>query len=246
MTTRRISSMNEGLKTMIGKRVDVALSHRFRCELSDSKTGKPVSPQERRRTLTVLFGEIAKGMGVERFAETPVERLDQFAVMSLVNNHDTAGLLRSLVNSFMIAYADPDTSNQAFQALLQIEALRAKVADSRGQSSNLMQKKYWTSLRSASARSISWGITFDQWMDLWKKSDGWDHLKDKPKKHFCLSRKNTNIGFEINNVEIIKLGSHMKKISDETEARINVIPVDRIKPKTGAKVYTSEPLGKTN
>lgn len=127
--------MNDVLKTLVAERVDVAMTHRFRCQLADPKTGGPLSDDERRETLTVLFSEIAKGMGVERFADTPVERLDQFAVMSVVNNHDTAGLLRSLVNSFMIAYANPDTSDQAFQALLKIEALRAKVADSRGQPS---------------------------------------------------------------------------------------------------------------
>lgn len=127
--------MNEVLKTLIAECVDVAMSHRFRCQLADKKTGGPLSDDERRKTLTVLFGEIVKAMGAERFAETPVERLDQFAVMSVVKNHDTAGLLRSLVNSFMIAYSNPETSDQAFQALLKIEALRAKVADSRGQPS---------------------------------------------------------------------------------------------------------------
>ena len=62
---------------------------------------------------------------MERFLETPVERLDQFAVMSVVKNHDTAGLLRSLLNSFMIAYGCPETADRAFAALLELEALRA-------------------------------------------------------------------------------------------------------------------------
>ena len=128
--------MAELLSDLIAERVEVALSNRFRCELLDPKTGKPMSADDRRKTLTVLFGEIAKGMGIDRFVETPIERLDQFAVMSVVKNHDTAGLLRSLVNSFMIAYGTPETSDQAFQALLKIEALRAQVADSRGQLSN--------------------------------------------------------------------------------------------------------------
>lgn len=117
----------------ITERVDVALQHQYRCELADPKTGKPFSAEERRQCLTLLFTEIAKGMGLERFAETPVERLDQFAVMSVVKNQDTAGLLRSLVNSFMIAYSTPETAERAFRALLDIEALRAEVGHARGQ-----------------------------------------------------------------------------------------------------------------
>lgn len=128
--------MTQPLSELIAERVDVALAHRFRLELADAATGQPQSAAQRHTNLTVLFGEIAKGMGVERFAETPVERLDQFAVMSVVKNHDTAGLLTSLMNSFMIAYANPETSERAFEALVTLEALRAEVADARGQTTN--------------------------------------------------------------------------------------------------------------
>ena len=121
------------IETMFSERVETALKHKFRCELANPNTGQPMSADERREFLTHAFVEIAKGMGIARFAETPVERLDQFAVMSVVKNHDTAGLLRSLVNSFMIAYGDPSTADRAFAALVQIEALRAEVADDRGQ-----------------------------------------------------------------------------------------------------------------
>lgn len=127
--------MNDIFKLLIDQRVDVAMSHKFRCELMDSKTGVPMAQSQRREALTVLFEQMAHAMGVDRFAETPVERLDQFSVMSVANNHDTGGLLRSLVNSFMIAYSDPATSGRAFEALLKIEALRAEVAEARGQSS---------------------------------------------------------------------------------------------------------------
>ena len=61
--------MNDVLKTLVAERVDVAMTHRFRCQLADPKTGGPLSDDERRETLTVLFSEIAKGMGVERFAD---------------------------------------------------------------------------------------------------------------------------------------------------------------------------------
>lgn len=121
------------IETLIQQRVDVALANRFRCELASPTNGQPLTTEERRRTLTILFAEIAKGMGLERFLETPVERLDQFAVMSVVKNHDTSGLLRSLVNSFMIAYSCPETADRAFAALLELEALRAELADARRQ-----------------------------------------------------------------------------------------------------------------
>ena len=118
---------------VIAERVNVAMDNRFRIELADRKTQIAISGEERRNFLTIAFNEIAAGMGLDRFAETPVERLDQFAVMSTLKNHDTQGLLRSLVNSFMIAYTDPETADQAFKALVQIEALRAKLADNRGE-----------------------------------------------------------------------------------------------------------------
>lgn len=121
------------LETLIQQRVDIALANRFRCELASPTNGQPLAPEERRRTLTILFTAIAEGMGLERFLETPVERLDQFAVMSVVKNHDTGGLLRSLVNSFMIAYSCPETADRAFAALLELEAMRAKLADARQQ-----------------------------------------------------------------------------------------------------------------
>ncbi|WP_052952270.1 hypothetical protein [Diaphorobacter sp. J5-51] len=70
--------------------VQLALQHRFRLELG-SEPGKPISQEKRQAFLQSAFSEIAKGMGIERLCETPVERLDQFAVMSVIKNHDTAG-----------------------------------------------------------------------------------------------------------------------------------------------------------
>lgn len=118
---------------LIRQRVDVALANRFRCELGSPTTGLPLPPDEHRQILTKLFTALARGMGLDRFLETPVERLHQFAVMSVVKNHDTAGLLRSLLNSFMIAYSCPETADRAFNALLELEALRAEIADNRSQ-----------------------------------------------------------------------------------------------------------------
>lgn len=118
---------------IIKELVNVALEHQFRLELANPTTGQAMTAEERCEFLTRAFIEIANGMGIERFMQTPAERLDQFAVMSVQKNHDTAGLLRSLVNSFMIAYACPETSERAFSALVQIEGLRAEVAETKGQ-----------------------------------------------------------------------------------------------------------------
>mgnify|MGYP007063549722 FL=1 len=121
------------IQTLIKPHVDLAMAHQFRLELVHPHTQQRMTPAQREEFLTLAFAEIAKGMGIDRFMQTPAERLDQFAVMSVMKNHDTAGLLRSLVNSFMIAYACPETSERAFAALVQIEGLRAEVADSKGQ-----------------------------------------------------------------------------------------------------------------
>lgn len=125
--------MNASIAMLIKPHVDMALAHQFRLELVHPHTQQRMTPVQREEFLTHAFAEIANGMGVDRFLQTPAERLDQFAVMSVMKNHDTAGLLRSLVNSFMIAYACPETSDRAFAALVQIEGLRAEVADSKGQ-----------------------------------------------------------------------------------------------------------------
>lgn len=125
------------ISVLIESRVEKAMEHpHFRLELADGKTGLPLTAEKRRESLRILFGEIIKGMGLERFAETPVELLDQFAVMSVVKDDDTAGLLRSLINSFVIAYSTPETSDRAFLALTQLEDLRAEVAKARVQTSD--------------------------------------------------------------------------------------------------------------
>ncbi len=118
---------------MIKTKVDLAHPHQFRMERVSPGTGERMTADERRDFLTRSFVEISKGMGLDRFMHTPAERLDQYAVMTVMKNHDTQGMLRSLVNSFMIAYACPETADRAFAALVQIEGLRAEVADSKGQ-----------------------------------------------------------------------------------------------------------------
>lgn len=95
--------------------------------LGMTRNRQVVSPAERSLTLMTLFAEIRRAVGGERFDAIPAEMLDQFCVMSLSKNHDTHGLLNSLINSFMIAYGVPETNGPAFDALLKIEKLRAEV-----------------------------------------------------------------------------------------------------------------------
>ena len=116
---------------LLTSRVEAAMQHTFRLELADAASGKPFAPEQRREHLMILFAEIIKGMGADRFSETPVELLDQFAVMSVIKNHDTGGLLRSLVHSFLIAYSTPETADRAYLALMQLEALRVEVGEAR-------------------------------------------------------------------------------------------------------------------
>ena len=125
--------MTASIAMLIKPHVDAAMAHQFRLELVHPHTRQRMTPVQREEFLTLAFAEIAKGMGIDRFLQTPAERLDQFAVMSVVKNHDTAGLLRSLLNSFMIAYGCPETADRAFAALLELEALRAEIADKRCQ-----------------------------------------------------------------------------------------------------------------
>lgn len=119
------------IEKLVSTQVQLAMQNQFRLELADPQTGQALSDKAREDFLIRAFVEIAKGMGIDRLLETPAERLDQFAVMSVVKDHDTAGLLRSLMNSFMIAYACPETSDRAFAALEHIESLRAEVAQAR-------------------------------------------------------------------------------------------------------------------
>lgn len=76
--------------------------------------------------------DTGRRLGVEFLQNTPAIALEQFAVMAISRNDDTAGMIKSLINSFMIAYLTPETTDQAFEHLVGLESLRSAVADSRG------------------------------------------------------------------------------------------------------------------
>jgi hypothetical protein len=77
------------------------------------------------------FTDIGKRVGIDVLERTPAVMLDQLAIMSAMKNHDTAGLLKSLSNSFMIAYVTPETSERAYAHLVGLEALRGEVQQRR-------------------------------------------------------------------------------------------------------------------
>jgi hypothetical protein len=66
--------------------------------------------------------DTGRRLGVEFLQNTP----------AISRNDDTAGMIKSLINSFMVAYLTPETTDQAFDHLVGLESLRGAVADSRG------------------------------------------------------------------------------------------------------------------
>ena len=79
------------VKDIIQSRVDLVKDMQFRLELVHPGTKQRMTPAQREEFLLTAFSEIAKGMGIDRFMQTPAERMEQFAVMSVTKNHDTAG-----------------------------------------------------------------------------------------------------------------------------------------------------------
>ncbi|BAW27496.1 hypothetical protein [Pseudomonas putida] len=75
--------------------------------------------------------DIGQRVGLHFLQMTPAVSLEQLCVVSAVKNHDTAGLLKSLINSFLIAYVTPETSDQAYAHLVGLEALRQDVKQRR-------------------------------------------------------------------------------------------------------------------
>ena len=54
----------------------------------------------------------------------------------------------------------------------------------------------------AKLRGIPWELTFEQWCDIWLESGKWP--KRGPRLHqYCMARKLDNLGFTVDNVEII-------------------------------------------
>lgn len=90
--------------------------------------GLILAEQKKQEALTKLFREIVAAVGVERFAQIPLLALEQYALMTVAKNHDTKGLLVSLLNSFMVTYLTPETHQRAYAILESLEALRTEVS----------------------------------------------------------------------------------------------------------------------
>lgn len=76
--------------------------------------------------------DIGQRVGLHFLQMTPAVALEQLCVASAAKNHDTAGLLKSVINSFMVAYLTPETSDQAYAHLVGLEGLRGHVRQLRG------------------------------------------------------------------------------------------------------------------
>ena len=93
--------------------------------------GYSLTAEELETAVVKQFVDIARRIGAEFLLKTPGVALEQFAIMAIMRNQDTAGLLKSLINSFLVAYMTPETSERAFTHLVGLESLRAEVKASR-------------------------------------------------------------------------------------------------------------------
>lgn len=91
------------------------------------KDGAPLSPEQLRENRRLLMTDVAERLGLHFFKMTSSVLLDQLITMSVIKNHDTAGLLKSLINSFLIAYTNPEASDLAYRQLQGLEVLRAYI-----------------------------------------------------------------------------------------------------------------------
>lgn len=73
--------------------------------------------------LPVLIADIENHVGGELLDRLDPVLIGEFCMVSITRNEGTGQLLRSLVEAFMRAYSDYDTSDQAVQALLLLENL---------------------------------------------------------------------------------------------------------------------------
>ena len=89
--------------------------------------GSPITQAEHRERLGRVLTDIAERLGLHFFQLANTVMLDQLVTMSVIRNHDTAGLLKSLINSFIIAYIHQETTEQAYIALQALERCRKYV-----------------------------------------------------------------------------------------------------------------------
>lgn len=99
-----------------------------RLELAEkSPDGSLLDANQLRDRQRLAMVDIAKRVGLHFFEMMDAVQVDQLIAISAIQNHDAAGLLRSLINSFLIVYTTPETTQLAYISLLKLEALRARV-----------------------------------------------------------------------------------------------------------------------
>lgn len=89
--------------------------------------GIVLTPAELRENKRILLTDVAERLGLHFFQQSSTVLLDQLATVSALKDHDTAGLLKSLINSFLIAYTNRETSDEAYRCLLFLEMLRSSI-----------------------------------------------------------------------------------------------------------------------
>ena len=70
-----------------------------------------------------LLTQIARTIGVEAFEAQPAPLLEQVAFTSVMEEHDIESLFSGIVQDALIAYAYPETSQDAFQGLVNLKAM---------------------------------------------------------------------------------------------------------------------------
>ncbi|MEX3629923.1 MAG: hypothetical protein VB138_11025 [Burkholderia sp.] len=110
---------------LIDAKVGEAMALSPRLEVSPDGT-TPLGSDERRWMLTGSFREIAKATSLDNLACAPAVLLEQFSVLAIMRNQHLKGELVQLIRVFMIAYAEPATSQEASACLDQMERLARK------------------------------------------------------------------------------------------------------------------------
>lgn len=116
-----------------GRRLDMA---------GKNADGSTMTPEQHRENRRLVMINIAERVGLHFFEMTDAMLIDQLITMSVLQNHDTAGLLRSLINSFLIAYTKPETTGLAYQQLQGLELLRAYIEKGMPQADSMTNAKH--------------------------------------------------------------------------------------------------------
>ncbi|KAF0255721.1 hypothetical protein [Pseudomonas putida] len=80
---------------------------------------------ELREIRRLVMRDIAQRLGLQFFQMADAVMIDQLITVSTIQGHDTAGLLKSLINSFLITYTNPTTTAHAYSLLQGLEYHRA-------------------------------------------------------------------------------------------------------------------------